>query len=126
MRCGRIEYGTGRIGGNSVGTGLCSCRHRAGINLDKRKSSAKWISRSWAEVALLVFRRGHGSNIGAGQRALTELLKVKEEEGFVLAVIDMRDLDGPAQREAVIVAAKGILDVLGAPGADPAPHGSEV
>src|SRR5207249_1979683 len=56
-----------------------------------------------AEISAALRRRRDDPNRIGYEGGLAELLKVKEEEGLVVTVVDLRNPDRPTQREAVIV-----------------------
>src|SRR5665213_626795 len=65
-----------------------------------------------AEIPAALGRaRNDADRIGDGG-ALTELLEAEEKETFVVAVVDLGNIDWPAERETVIVLPERIPDVL--------------
>src|SRR5271170_2087280 len=53
------------------------------------------------EISITLVRGGHDAVCIAGESALTELLEAKEEEGPVVAAVDLGNIDRAAQRDAI-------------------------
>src|ERR1700733_2157895 len=69
-------------------------------------------ARIGSEISIAFLRVGNLRNRVGGEIGLPELLKANEEEGFVVTVVYLRNVDWPADREAVIVLMDWIADVI--------------
>ena len=84
----------------------------AGLKAQQLVPRRKKSNRSVAKLPSLIGRRWHRLNAVGSGPVLAELLEIEKEESPVLAVVHLGNVDRPAHRESIIVAAQCVADVL--------------